>query len=342
MGVMDFEAYCEYAMDDYLFNDTITKRVQGISAITDLSARAIVVDTSSHGTVSIQLIVDNVGARSASTFDVGFYYDNDTSTLVTGRFHNTTQPLAALSSSYYVFDVSLPQRAAGYNYVTGFVTVAGDNDRSNDTTTLIEAQFVDLHPIRVLVEENRYDTCHVRVEVENLGNLAYTKNLIIEAVVNGQKLRQTFNKTIEPGRITTFTFNGVVNKSSSRTYVGTGTLDRPSLDANTANNQTSVVEVQNYFEGVPMVVAPNGMSLEQNYPNPFSDETEIEFYLPEGGSVRFFVIDALGRLVLQRTATYDAGKQTMTFDGTSLSSGTYYYGIEKDGVRLMRKMVYKN
>ena len=83
------------------------------------------------------------------------------------------------------------------------------------------------------------------------------------------------------------------------------------------------------------------MTLEQNYPNPYDNTTRIDFYLPTAGDVKFFVMDELGRLVFQSVKSYDYGNQSINFNGGDLTTGTYYYGIEKDGERLMRKMVLK-
>ena len=83
------------------------------------------------------------------------------------------------------------------------------------------------------------------------------------------------------------------------------------------------------------------MLLRQNYPNPFDNSTRIEFYLPSSGDVRFFVMDEMGRLVHQDTRFFSAGDQSISFGSTDLATGVYYYGIEKDGTRLMRKMVLK-
>ena len=136
MGMMDLMAIVQMDNDDYPFNDTITMRIEGLSAITDLRARAVVVDTSNPNVWRMQVIVDNVGARAVNDFKVGFWYYNDTSTLIVTIYHGTT-PLPALSSIYLRFNDTLPQISEYYKYVTAFVYTEDDNDRSNDTTTTI-------------------------------------------------------------------------------------------------------------------------------------------------------------------------------------------------------------
>ncbi len=69
--------------------------------------------------------------------------------------------------------------------------------------------------------------------------------------------------------------------------------------------------------------------LEANYPNPFSGETTFRFALPSPEDVTVEVYDILGRRVdrLIDNETMRAGVHRVTFDGTGLASGTYFYRI---------------
>jgi photosystem II stability/assembly factor-like uncharacterized protein len=83
----------------------------------------------------------------------------------------------------------------------------------------------------------------------------------------------------------------------------------------------------------PVEVAKGGellmrMKLEQNYPNPFNPTTTIKYELPRASEVALSVYDMLGRqvsvLVNERKAP---GSYSVTFDGSYLSSGVYFYRI---------------
>ena len=340
MGYMDLMAFVQLDNDDYPYNDTITLRLEGMSAITDLRAREIIVDSSNHGYVQISVVIDNVGARAVNNFKIGFWYYKDTSTLHEVVYTDASLP--ALSMLCYRFPDQLPRHSEYYRYVTAYVTADGDNDRTNDTTSVLTRPTIELRPIRVLVEENRTDSCRVRIEVENIGNTpSYDyQDLTCTAVINGVTIRKSVARSILPGRFTTVEFSKKIPKSPTRTYTGSGTISYSS-DVDVSNNQTTRIEVQNYFEGVPLVGEANGIVLQQNYPNPFNNSTRIEFYLPSSGNVRFFVMDELGRLVYQNEEFYTSGDHSINFGEKDLSAGVYYYGIEKDGERLMRKMVMK-
>lgn len=350
MGLMTMKAVVQYETDDYPFNDTIMKYINGLSNITDLYARAIVVDTTNITSVSFQLTIDNIGSRSANNFTVGYWYDNDTSTMVIEHF-SAAAPLAALHTAYYVFDSVQPQRAGNpYTYVSGFVHIDGDNDVTNDTTSFIDNQFVDLQPLRIVVEENRNSECHVRMEVVNNGNMAYTSTFRVNATINGTSIHNSTDRVITPGEVFSIPFTQTIPKNNDRYYEGSGFVSapygdpllEPFHDINASNNQTSVVEVENYFDSTGIGnVASNGMTLEQNQPNPYKYSTAIEFSIPTAGDVRFFVMDEVGRLVYQKEAFFNDGTHTIVLTNELPASGTYLYGIEYGGERLMRKMVYK-
>jgi hypothetical protein len=100
---------------------------------------------------------------------------------------------------------------------------------------------------------------------------------------------------------------------------------------------TTVVEVWNYVR-IPQV-DQSQFVLDQNFPNPFSNTTTVPFTLPEAGNMRLFVIDAMGHIVYTKEQFCPAGQQSITLDLDHLRAGFYYYGIEFNGERRMRKMI---
>jgi len=74
---------------------------------------------------------------------------------------------------------------------------------------------------------------------------------------------------------------------------------------------------------------PTVFSLSQNYPNPFNPVTKIDFEVPQTSKVTLKVYDILGRLVKTLVdENREAGYYTVSFDGTNLASGVYFYRIE--------------
>ncbi|MDQ3019125.1 MAG: T9SS type A sorting domain-containing protein [Bacteroidota bacterium] len=81
-------------------------------------------------------------------------------------------------------------------------------------------------------------------------------------------------------------------------------------------------------------------SLEQNSPNPFNPTTTINYQLPVAGFTSINVFDIAGRLVSTLVNEFKVqGSYNVTFDGSNLSSGVYYYKIETEGFTNIKKMI---
>lgn len=69
-------------------------------------------------------------------------------------------------------------------------------------------------------------------------------------------------------------------------------------------------------------------SLSQNYPNPFNPSTKISFAMPETGIVKLEVYDITGKQVaVLVNGQIEAGKHSIDFDASRLSSGVYIYKL---------------
>ena len=85
--------------------------------------------------------------------------------------------------------------------------------------------------------------------------------------------------------------------------------------------------------GDVIVGIPSKFELSQNYPNPFNPATKIDFSLPSESKVTIKIYDINGKELLtlvneQRSAGY----HTVNFNGSSFSSGTYFYQITATGI----------
>ena len=129
-----------------------------------------------------------------------------------------------------------------------------------------------------------------------------------------------------------------IPKDPNRRYEGMGILSNVFDDIDESNQQTTDIRVVNYFEDVPVNI-DDDFVLEQNFPNPSNGTTRIEFALPYGGNARFFVNDAVGRQVHEQSSFYPQGRHIIDLKKGDLPAGVYYYGIEFDGQRRMRKMI---
>jgi hypothetical protein len=103
----------------------------------------------------------------------------------------------------------------------------------------------------------------------------------------------------------------------------------------------------NVNESVPITTSvdanpelPAAFTLHQNFPNPFNPSTKIAFDLPRASEVSITVYNYLGMRVGQIVKmVLEAGSHRVTFDGSGLASGTYFYRLQANGaVKAIRKM----
>ncbi len=86
---------------------------------------------------------------------------------------------------------------------------------------------------------------------------------------------------------------------------------------------------------------PDSYMLSQNYPNPFNPVTAINYALPKDTRVRLEVFNLLGQQVDVLVDAYQqAGRYTVRWDATNLSSGMYFYRIKTPGFTEVRKMTF--
>jgi len=88
-------------------------------------------------------------------------------------------------------------------------------------------------------------------------------------------------------------------------------------------------------EGLPLTY-----QLNQNYPNPFNPSTFIKYELPNPGFVILKVYDLLGKevttLVNERQ---NSGYYTVSFEGSSISNGVYFYKLQAGSFVQTKKML---
>ncbi|MBL0106139.1 MAG: choice-of-anchor D domain-containing protein [Ignavibacteria bacterium] len=85
---------------------------------------------------------------------------------------------------------------------------------------------------------------------------------------------------------------------------------------------------------------PEKFSLSQNYPNPFNPVTNLEFGIAELGFVSLKVFDVLGKEVITLVnEKLSPGVYEAEFDGSSLSSGIYFYKLEAGDFIETKRMI---
>ncbi len=94
------------------------------------------------------------------------------------------------------------------------------------------------------------------------------------------------------------------------------------------------------LDGAAQGELPDHFALSQNYPNPFNPATEIAFALPENARVRLTVYDVLGREVARLVdGELPAGYHRVTFEGSRLATGMYFYRMEAGSFVQVKQMI---
>jgi hypothetical protein len=125
---------------------------------------------------------------------------------------------------------------------------------------------------------------------------------------------------------------------------GNGTYER---------NTNEASQTQNYSMGVHMTYGGdffgvndynNDLSnLSQNYPNPFSSTSTIDYTLVNSSNVSIEVFDITGKSVKSISeGIKSAGAHQVTLDATNLNDGIYYYSFRTDAGQVTKKMVVKH
>jgi hypothetical protein len=85
---------------------------------------------------------------------------------------------------------------------------------------------------------------------------------------------------------------------------------------------------------------PESYKLSQNYPNPFNPTTKIDFTLAKASDVKLSVYNVLGQKVMTLVdSRMSAGKQSIVFDASKLTSGVYFYRLDAGNFSSVKKML---
>ena len=108
-------------------------------------------------------------------------------------------------------------------------------------------------------------------------------------------------------------------------------------------------EIVNYFLGITVITSVADMGNEKihmtNYPNPFSENTRIDYSIETSGNVTLKIMSQNGQVIKQLVNTKQlAGEYSVTWDGTSeagerVSGGIYFYTLAIDGKVSTGKLV---
>ncbi len=131
--------------------------------------------------------------------------------------------------------------------------------------------------------------------------------------------------------------NGLANNSITSlliidTNIFAGTYGVYKFSINQIKTVTAVIDDR--------INIPSEFLLSQNYPNPFNPTTTINYSVTKESLVRIIVYDALGREVkILVNGEKPARNYRIKFDGSSLSSGIYFYRMQAGDFVETKKLI---
>ena len=141
--------------------------------------------------------------------------------------------------------------------------------------------------------------------------------------------------------VDTFIYTRVKNSSLALAGLSDG-YDCYSIWEDSADGhiQLFASESFNDFSDVNDPQIPTIFTLYQNYPNPFNPTTTIRFYNPHSSYLKLKVYNVLGEEVKRLVDGFtNSGMHEIKFNAANLPSGIYFYQIEGENFKQVKKMI---
>jgi hypothetical protein len=156
----------------------------------------------------------------------------------------------------------------------------------------------------------------------------------------------TIKYSTEGNLLWTEVYNGItLYSNNSGVRIRTDSLGNAYVTGNSEDTGTGM-DIATIKYSAPMNITkqlsniPEEFGLFQNYPNPFNPVTNIQFDLPKEGLVTLKVYDVLGREVKNLVNEFkQTGSYIVSFDGSELSSGIYFYLLESGDFVQVKRMI---
>ncbi|HEY6171072.1 MAG TPA: choice-of-anchor D domain-containing protein, partial [Candidatus Kapabacteria bacterium] len=177
-----------------------------------------------------------------------------------------------------------------------------------------------------------------------------SKTVIVE---NTGDVDQVYTATLVGAgyTLTSNSLSGAVSPGSSAVYtvkfapnvkgVSSGTLTFTSTHiADMAVALSGDADEKPVTQSLKGDIAMKGFVLSQNAPNPATGKTSFSFTTPSTVSVRIILADITGKTVRElANGVYGTGEHVINMLTNDISSGSYVYILESEGVRLVRQMI---
>jgi hypothetical protein len=322
-------AYDGWAIDNFAIGVPQVPVDGGVSAILTPAG-----STEKGATVNVQVRLKNYGTDPLTNIPVFYQVGNAIPVM-----QNWTGNLAPGAEVLFTFSTPYIGLISPYSF-QAFTVIPGDPYKFNDTTRLallVDPGAQDLKAARIIYPTDTWPAVcdSAKIILHNSGYQPVTSFTIKYFInqVEQDSYQWTGNFPANDSMVFTFNQNFQVPFGSFTSQFVTILPNDVDITNNnitkTLTNCYSLVEEPE--TGYPV--------LHQNVPNPSNGNTLIGFRTGSAGVVRFFVVDLLGRTIINREAEFPAGDHEIELHQYELNTGFYLYGIEFQGRRLVKRMI---
>ncbi|MBN2747406.1 MAG: T9SS type A sorting domain-containing protein [Bacteroidales bacterium] len=270
--------------------------------------------------------------------------------------NNGTSPITQIPVNYRVnggtivtqnwMGTLMPGSASTFTFTSPFVapatyTLEAWTSLSNDTYLFNDSAKVDMSwdaGIFGIVSPGNTeaigDSVPVVVQFKNYGSDTITDCQISYDIDGGTPIIENWIGVLAPDGIALHTFSvPYVAKYGVVTFCARTTLTDDTYSQNDKKCQyvSGVVGIENQQSPA--------LTLIQNWPNPFSEKSWISLASEYSGIATYQITDLTGRIIQEGDVKLNAGENKLEVDGTTLSSGSYFYVIKMNHQTLSVKMI---
>ncbi len=294
-------------------------------------------DTTTLGaTVTVQAEIHNFGLDTL--FSIPIKYVRNQGIPKTETWTGVLPPNASFT---YTFNTTYSGPTNDYNFCV-YTDVPNDVYSFNDSLCnyiTVQLPAFDAGVVEILfpTDTTLLNTDYnIQVRIKNYGLNTITNTQLSYKFKSNPAVAETWTGTLSPGDSVDYIFQTPYN---STLLIGNYNI---CVFTNLSNDGYHLNDT--VCENLLNIVGMHELDLDkfwlgQNLPNPANKFTSIEYHIPHSGTVRFEVLDVLGKLMIANETDRSIGKHTVELDISDLPSGIYYYALEFEGVRLVRKMI---
>ncbi len=210
-----------------------------------------------------------------------------------------------------------------YTYGDSILTEEGDYTIAFTTVNGCDS-VINLH-LRVVEIPTTPSAIHGNTMITKSGNYTY----YVDPVTDADSYIWTISNNNWTGSSTTESIELTISDA------GTGTL---AVKAVNICGESGTATLDIYSNVGIEESGSTACYLGQNIPNPANTSTLIPFSIPEAGNVSFEVVSITGQVLCKKDIQALTGSNSIELDTEILPAGIYYYRIEFNGQRLVKKM----